>query len=72
MDPNSLQAYHQRWKDVEEIEKQEARVASYEQRWQQLKYLVGLAHVLGISVSDENEEEVVRQRWLRLQQKTTP
>jgi|LDZU01.1.fsa_nt_gi hypothetical protein len=72
MDITSLQTYRQRWTAVEEIEKQEAREASCEQRWQQLNNLVGMAHALGISISDENEEKVARQRWSRLQQKIVP
>lgn len=72
MDITSLQKYRQRWAAVEEIEKQEAREASFEQRWQQLNNLVGMARALGINISDENEEEVARHRWLRLQQRIVP
>ena len=70
MDQISLQAYRQRWQAVEEVEKQEARSASFELRWQQLNALAGMARALGILPLEDRDEEIVRAIWLRL--KCTP
>jgi|GEM_PF-6419605 len=38
-----LQAYHQRWQAVEEMEQQEQRAASVTMLWQQLNSILRLA-----------------------------
>lgn len=52
-----MRAYRDRWVAVEEIERQELKAASMEERWQQLKAIIGLAIGLGIFPLDQNEME---------------
>ncbi len=68
MDADSLRAYPKRWQAVAEIEREEARTASYELRWQQLNALAALAAALNISPAEDVEEEAARARWRRLRQ----
>lgn len=58
-------AYRDRWLAVAEIEQQELRRASIDERWQQLNAVIGLAIGLGIMKSDQSEEEVYLQ-WAKL------
>lgn len=61
-----MRAYRQRWQAVEEVEKLEARNASFELRWRQLNRLAGMARALGIYPIPGDDEVIVRTRWLRL------
>lgn len=59
--------YRNRWREVAEIERQELRQMSYQDRWRKLNWLRGLALALGLSETDEDKEvEIVRQRWRKL------
>ena len=63
-----MAGYRDRWKAVEEIEKQELRSASIELRWKQLNALFKLARELGIMPVQDEDEMVVIERWARLKQ----
>lgn len=68
MHAEMLKAWRKHWQTVAEIEWEEARLSSYELRWRQLNYLVGLAKALDIPLTpDDAEEEIGRARWRRLQ-----
>jgi hypothetical protein len=60
-----VKAYRARWQAVAEIERQELKAASLDQRWQQLNAVIRLAIGLGILRTDKSEEEVY-QRWAQL------
>lgn len=55
-----------RWKDVEEIQRQELRAMTMEERWRQLNALARFAIETGMKVErDESELEVIL-RWAKL------
>jgi hypothetical protein len=60
-----IKAYRARWEAVAEIERQEMRAETLDQRWQQLNAVIGLAIELGMMKADQSEEEVY-QRWAKL------
>lgn len=55
-----------RWKEVEEIQRQELRAMTMEERWRQLNALARFAIQTGMKVErDESELEVIL-RWAKL------
>ena len=55
-----------RWKAVEEIERQELRAMSLEEHWQKLNAIVRFAIETGMKIkNDESEMEVIL-RWAKL------
>ncbi len=55
-----------RWKEVEEIQRQELRAMTMEERWRQLNALARFAIETGMKVErDESELEVIL-RWAKL------
>ncbi len=68
MDVGDIRFYVERWKAVEEIERQELRSATMEQRWKQINLIWRLAKGLGLSFEpDESEMEVFR-RWAKIKE----
>ena len=63
-----LIAYRDRWRAVEEVERQEQREASIELKWKQLNSILRLAIGLGIFKADPSEVEVY-QRWAKIKDK---
>jgi hypothetical protein len=61
-----MKAYRERWKAVEEIERQELRALTMEQHWQQINKLFGFALEQGFVRGDDDSEMVVFQRWAKL------
>ncbi len=55
-----------RWKAVEEIERQELRAMSVEEHWQKLNAIVRFAIETGMKRSDDDGEMEVRERWAKL------
>jgi len=68
MDVDDVRFYKKRWKAVEEIERQELRSASMEDRWRQLNAIWRLAKGLGLSFDPDPGEAEVRRRWAKLKQ----
>ena len=66
----TLRAYLERWKAVEEIERQELQDATLELRWRQLNAIYGLAIGLGIAKPPEDDIELI-QRWAKLKAEAT-
>ena len=55
-----------RWKEVEEIQRQELRAMTLEERWQKLNAIVRFAIESGMKIkNDESEMEVIL-RWAKL------
>jgi hypothetical protein len=61
-----MKAYHERWKAVEEIERQELRALTMEQHWQQINHLFRFALEQGFVLHDNGDEEIVFERWAKL------
>ncbi len=67
MDADSdIKLYHNRWKAVEEIERQELRAMSLEEHWRQINSLIQFALGLGLSRGDDDGEMDVFFRWAKL------
>jgi len=66
MDP-TLRAYRERWRAVQEIEKEEQRAATMAQRWQQVNAILCLAIGLGLPLNEiDEQEQLIYQRWSKL------
>ena len=62
-----LKAYQRRWELVAEVEAEEKRQASVEQRWQKLNSLFRIAAALNLRQRDDDAQiQLVRERWNRL------
>lgn len=68
MDVGDIRFYKERWKAVEEIERQELRIASMETRWQQINAIWRLAKGLGLSFEPDESEIEVFARWAKLKE----
>ena len=60
--------YHlrDRWKEVEEIERQELRAMTLEQHWQKLNAIVRFAIETGMNLEKDDSEMEVFLRWAKL------
>jgi hypothetical protein len=58
-----------RWKAVEEIERQELRASTVRQNWQKLNAIMLRAQRLGLSRNDDDNEMEVFVRWAKLKEK---
>ena len=61
-----LTFYRERWKAVEEIERQELRRMSIEKHWQQINALARFAWENGLTRADDDGEMGVFLRWAKL------
>jgi hypothetical protein len=66
MTPAEARAWKDRWKLVNEHEKEELRQTPIEIKLQQFNTLLALAHRLGWTETLAKEEAEVRERWMRL------
>ena len=61
-----LKFYRERWKAVEEIERQELRAMSIEKHWKQINNLARFAIENGLTRGDDDGEMEVFLRWGKL------
>jgi len=61
-----IKNYRERWKAVEEIERQELRAMSMESHWKQINELIRFAIEHGLTRGDDDGEMDVFLRWARL------
>ncbi|HEY5157525.1 MAG TPA: hypothetical protein VII93_06130 [Anaerolineales bacterium] len=67
MDTNpDIKYYRERWKAVEEIERQELRAMSIEKHWKQINNLARFAIENGLIRGDDDGEMEVILRWAKL------
>jgi len=67
MDANSdIKLYRERWKAVEEIERQELRAMSIEKHWKQINNLIRFALENELTRGEDNSEIEVFRRWAKL------
>lgn len=70
MDPTAVREWRDRWQAVAEIERQERREITFEERWRRLNLLYRTIATLGLSHERNAREQAaverVRERWLRL------
>jgi hypothetical protein len=64
MDANfDMKFYRERWKDVEEIERQELRASTVQTNWRQLNSILRRAIRLELCRGDDNGEMEIFNRW---------
>lgn len=68
MQASDVRLYRDRWKAVEEIERQELRALTMEQRWKKINALFRFAMDTGMKWSNDGDIEVF-QRWAIIKEK---
>jgi hypothetical protein len=69
MDANfDIKFYRDRWKAVEEIERQELRAMSVEKHWKQINNLIRFAIENKLARGEDKSEMEVFQRWAKLRE----
>ena len=68
MDVGDIRFYRERWKAVDQIEQQELRALSMDERWQQMNTVWRLAKGLGFSFNPDEDEMEVFMRWAKLKE----
>jgi len=63
---DEMKFYRQRWKAVEEVERQELRAMSVEEHWKQINALARFAIENGLTRGDDDGEMEVFLRWAKL------
>lgn len=66
MQVGNIRLYKDRWKAVEEIERQELRAMSFEDHWRKLNAIVRFALGTGMEIKRDNSEMEVFSRWSKL------
>jgi hypothetical protein len=69
MEVGDIRFYKERWKAVEEIERQELRAMSLEEHWRKLNAIVRFAIESGMKWDDDNGEMEVFLRWAKIKAK---
>ena len=68
MEVGDIRFYKERWKAVEEIERQELRAMTPEESWRQINWLWGIGKALGFSFEPDESEFEVYERWAKLKE----
>jgi hypothetical protein len=66
MEVGDIRFYKERWKAVEEIERQELRAMSLEEHWRKLNAIVRFAIETGMKRNDNDGEMEVLLRWAKI------
>jgi hypothetical protein len=66
MDVGDIRSYVDRWKAVEEIERQELRAMTLEDHWRKLNAIVRFAIEVGMKRDDDDGEMEVILRWAKI------
>ena len=66
MDVGDIHFYKERWKAVEEIERQELRAMTLEEHWRKLNAIVRFALETGMKPDQDNGEMEVILRWAKI------
>lgn len=69
MEVGDIRFYRERWKAVEEIERQELRAMSLEERWRKINAIVRFAIETGMRRDDDDGEMEVFLRWAKIKAK---
>lgn len=70
MDANpDLKFYRERWKAVEEIERQELRASTVRTNWRQLNSILRRSIRIGLGRGDNDGEMEIFNRWAELRRK---
>ena len=66
MEVGDIRFYMDRWKAVEEIERQELRAMTLEEHWRKLNAIVRFAIETGIEENRDNSEMEIFLRWAEI------
>lgn len=66
MEVGDVRFYKERWKAVEEIERQELRAMTLEEHWRKLNAIARFAMETGMKRDDDDGEMEVFLRWARI------
>ena len=66
MDVGDIRLYKERWKAVEEIERQELRAMTLEEHWRKLNAIARFAIEAGMETNRDDSEMEVFLRWAEL------
>ena len=66
MEVGNIRLYKDRWKAVEEIERQELRAMSLEEHWRKLNAIARFAIEMGMENKQDDSEMDVFLRWAEL------
>lgn len=66
MDVGDIHFYKERWKAVEEIERQELRAMTLEEHWRKLNAIVRFALETGMKPDKDDGEMEVILRWAKI------
>lgn len=69
MNVGDIRFYKERWKAVREIERQELRAMTIEERWQRLNAIVRFALETGMKREGDDGEMEVFLRWAKIKAK---
>lgn len=69
MEVGDIRFYRDRWKAVEEIERQELRAMSLEEHWRKLNAIVRFAIETGMQRDNDDGEMEVFLRWAKIKAK---
>ena len=69
MEVGDIRFYMERWKAVEEIERQELRAMTMEEHWRKLNAIVRFAMETGMKRDDDDGEMEVFLRWAKIKAK---
>jgi len=66
MDVGDIRLYRERWKAVEEVERQELRAMTVEEHWRKLNAIVRFAIETGMKRDNDDEEMEIILRWAKI------
>jgi hypothetical protein len=66
MEVGDIRFYKERWKAIEEIERQELRAMTLEEHWRKLNAIVRFAIETGLQREDDDGEMEVILRWAKI------
>ncbi len=69
MEVGDIRLYRERWKAVEEIERQELRAMTLEEHWRKLNAIARFAIETGMQRNDDEGEMEVFLRWAKIKAK---
>jgi hypothetical protein len=68
MNTGDIRFYKERWKDVEDVERQELRTMTVEEHWRRLNAIARFAIEMGMNPEKDAAEMDVFLRWARIKE----
>ena len=68
MNPEDVRLYRDRWKAVQEIEREELRASTVQSNWKQLNAIARRSKRLGLTRGEDDSEMEVFRRWVKIKE----